>query len=170
MTPHPDPDDDALADALRRSRTLDDAPEALIQRAIDLWQPRARPAAGAGVLRRLVATLSFDSAATAPQALGLRGAALPAAAEPRQLLFTADGRDVDLRVVPATDGRLWQVSGQVLGPDEQGTAQLRSGDAVAETAWSALAEFRFDAVAPGPCTLTLRSGDWELELPPLELR
>jgi hypothetical protein len=170
MTHRPDPDDAALERALRTSRVLDDAPEALIQRAIDLWQPRPRADAAPGVLRRLVATLSFDSATLAPEAAGVRAAPLAGVAKPRQLLFTADGRDVDLRLEPAADGRHWQVSGQVLGPDEQGGALLRGADgSVAEAVWNALAEFRFDAVAPGPCTLTLRTAEWELELPPLEL-
>jgi hypothetical protein len=176
MPSRPDPDDAELAQALQASRALIEAPEHLIQRAIGLWQPRARPADGAatgatsGLLRRLVATLGFDSAGLAPEAAGVRsGAAAGGLPAPRQMLFTAEGRDIDLRIAAAADGRHWQLSGQVLGPDEQGTAVLRWGEHVTEAAWNELAEFRFDAVPAGTCTLTLRAADWELELPPLDL-
>ncbi|MFP5397130.1 MAG: hypothetical protein ACLGIT_02290 [Gammaproteobacteria bacterium] len=179
MTHRPDdpaaPDDAgdrALEQALRRSREFEDAPEALIQRAIDIFQPRAavRAPAAPELLRRVVATLGFDSAAGAPQALGLRAAGgAGAGGGARQLLYTAEERDIDLRVVPAADGRHWQISGQVLGPETAGRAELRCADRVAEVAWNELAEFRFDAVPAGRCTLTLRAADWELALPPLEL-
>ncbi|HSQ73684.1 MAG TPA: hypothetical protein VLM87_14820 [Rubrivivax sp.] len=174
MSSRPDPDDAELAQALQASRALEDAPEPLIQRAIGLWQPRTRPAAGAarGVLRQLVATLGFDSAGLTPAAAGMRSASAsaPGAANaPRQLLFTAEGLDIDLRIASAVDGRHWQLSGQVLGPDEAGTALLRCGEQLIEVAWNELAEFHFDDVPAGSCTLTLRAADWELELPPLDL-
>ncbi len=161
--------DAALADALQRSRVLQDAPEAVIQRAIDLFAARARPVAAAapapqGVLRRLVAVLGFDSAALTPQAAGLRSAG----GGVRQMLFSADGRDVDLRIAPGTGG--WQVSGQVLGPDAQGRVTLACGEAFrAEQAWNDLAEFRIDGVPAGPCRIVLRSDDWEMALPELTL-
>lgn len=180
-----DPDDGALEQALRRSRVLEDAPEALIRRAIDVWQPRPQAAAPAppapaartapaaplaGALRRLAATLGFDSAGLAPQAAGLRSAPPHAGARaPRQLLYTADGRDIDLRLEPSADGRHWSVSGQVLGPDRQGLARLRSGADERESPWDEMAEFRFDAVPAGPVTLVLQGQDWMLELPTLDL-
>lgn len=168
------PDDAALARMLQRSRSLLDAPEPVIQRAIDIFQARARspaPAAPAtGGLRRLAAMLGFDSATVAPQAAGLRSATAPRAARaPRQLLYTAEGRDVDLRLVPQPDGRHWSVSGQVLGPDLRGRAELRCGGTVRDAAWDEMAEFRFDSVPAGPCTLLLQGADWEVELPPIEL-
>ncbi len=181
MTHRPDdpavPDDSgdrALEQALQRSRMFEDAPEALIQRAIGVFQSRAaaRAPAAPGLLRRLVATLGYDSAAAAPQALGLRaaaGAGGGAGGGARQLLYTAGEHDVDLRIAPAAGGRHWQISGQVLGPETEGRAELRWADQVAEVAWNELAEFRFDAVPAGPCTLTLRAGDWELALPPLDV-
>jgi hypothetical protein len=161
------PPDAPLERLLRGSRGLDEAPEHLIQRAIGLWQPRAmaRPAAPAGALRRLVAALAFDSAASAPAALGLRSGALAT----RQLLFTAEGHDVDLRLEPLPGG-LWKVSGQVLGPDGSGSALLRpSGAPAQQVAWSPLAEFSFDPVAAGACQLLLRSEAWEIDIPDVPL-
>jgi hypothetical protein len=157
------PDDDALEQALRASRALEDAPEALIERAIGLWQPRA--AAAPGALRRLVAALQFDSAGASPLAWGVRAAP----GEVRQLLFALDGRDVDLRVAPAAEPQRWRVSGQVLGPDTAGTAELAVGGHAVRADWNDLAEFAFDAVPGGTCRLLLRTADWEAELPPIEL-
>lgn len=157
-----EPDDDALAQALHRSRVLEDAPEALIQRAIGVFQPRLPAQPAPGLRQRLSAWLSFDSAAETGLA-GLRAGAGPN--DTRQLLFTADGRDIDLRIAPAGDGLHWQVSGQVLGPDRAGTAELTAGALNLHTAWDELAEFRFDGVPAGECSLVLRGADWELVLP-----
>lgn len=165
MNDRPDPDD-ALAGALRRSRVLEDAPEALIRRAIDVFQPRRRAAVeapAAGGLRRLVAALGFDSLGLAPQAAGLRALGDGT----RQMLFTADGRDVDLRIRPAPGGH--GVGGQVLGPDEAGRVAIECGAYRAETAWNELAEFSFEGVPAGRCRIVLRSADWELALPEFEL-
>lgn len=167
MNPKPDLDDDALAQSLHAGRQqLEDAPPALVQRAIDLWQPQAAPASGP--LRQLLATLSFDSAATSPLALGLRSGG---AASARQLLFSADGLDVDLRLAPATSTAplRWTLSGQLLGPDAGATAELKVGGYAARVALDELAEFRFELLPEGECRLTLRSGDWTLELPPFRI-
>jgi hypothetical protein len=161
----PEPPDDTLANALRASRRLEDAPEALIQRAIHLYTVQAAPvtAASPGLLQRLVAAVSFDSAAASALALGLRSSA----AQTRQLLYTAEGRDVDLRVAASVDGRVFVISGQVLGPDEAGVAVLVSAGQELSATWNELSEFSFAPIGPGPCALTLRAAGWVLELPPL---
>jgi hypothetical protein len=116
-------------------------------------------------LRRFVAALAFDSGSTTPAALGLRSGALAT----RQLLFTAEGHDVDLRLEPMAGGR-WKVSGQVLGPDAVGSALLLpSGAPAQQVAWSPLAEFSFDPVAAGACQLLLRSDAWEIDIPDVPL-
>lgn len=161
MSTH-DPDDAELAGTLRASRGLEDAPETLIQRAIHAWRPRAAAAPAApGPLRRLGATLRFDSLATPAPALGLRAGP----DRMRQLLFATEARDVDLRLEPESGGR-WRLSGQVLGPDEQGSAALlpEQGEPQ-QVAWNELAEFAFEPVAGAGCRLLLRGADWELELP-----
>lgn len=155
-------DDDSLARALRRSRILEDAPEALIQRAIEVFQPHLPAQPAAGLRQRLTAWLSFDSAADAGLA-GLRAGTGTKAT--RQLLFTSEGRDIDLRITPADDGLHWHVSGQVLGPDREGMAELTTGNLCLRAVWDELAEFRFDSVPTGDCSLVLRSDDWELVLP-----
>jgi hypothetical protein len=163
------PDDDALGVLLGRSRVLEDAPEQLIQRAIDLFAARAAPAQPAqpGLLRRLAATLRFDSATSSPLALGLRSSGEGT----RQLLYFSEGRDIDIRVA-ATDtalGRRWRISGQILGPDAAGTTELRRAGRVERADWNELSEFSFPDVDGGSCTLVLRGADWELELPPIDV-
>jgi hypothetical protein len=167
MNDAPRPDPNELEQTLRASRRLEDAPETLIQRAIDLWQPRAGSAAGAGgPLQRWRATLRFDSATTGHAALGLRSSG---AAVTRQMLFSCEGRDIDLRLDPLPDGQ-WRISGQVLGPDAAGIAELRCGDAPPQrVAWSELAEFEFEPVPADICVLVLRSDGWELDVPSFDL-
>lgn len=163
MPTAPSTDDDALERSLRESRRLEDAPESVIQRAIDLWRPDAlmRPAAApASGVRRLLATLVFDSANQPATALGVRSQRSAV----RQMLFAVDGRDIDLRFEPL-DSRRWRVTGQVLGPDAAGIAQLTGAGLVEDTvAWSELAEFSFDPIEVDECTLVLRADGWEVEL------
>lgn len=162
MTPPLPLDIDA---ALHRSRILADAPEALVLRAVALFQRRPRAVAAAPA-RQLVARLMHDST--------WAGLALAAVrhgqADTRQLLFGADGREVELRIaaMPGTDR--WHLSGQVLGPEDAGWACLSCADGYsAQSTWSELSEFSFDDVPPGPCTVVLRGGDWELFLPDLTI-
>jgi hypothetical protein len=147
---------------------LPDAPPALVRAAINLWpagQP-ARPAAIVrGLLRTLAATLSFDSWSVAPLAAGVRTLRSPV----RHLLFSADGRDIDLRVTPA--GQAFALTGQVLGPDETGQIellQLPESD-IRLAALDALGEFRLDGVGAGSYQLTLRLGGDEIVLPTIDV-
>ncbi|MFO1341056.1 MAG: hypothetical protein U1F53_23020 [Burkholderiaceae bacterium] len=168
--------DDALGARLARAAALPDAPPAWQQRALAAWRaPAAGPSALAQAVeagRRFLASLAFDSWAQAPLAAGLRSAA---ASPTRQLVFSTEGRDVDLRIAPAAPG--YTVSGQILGPEESGTAVLRPAGAPAGTDASSalqatvdpLGEFRLAAVAPGRYELRLLLGRDELVLPPFEV-
>jgi hypothetical protein len=155
-----------LEAALRSSRVLLDAPESVIRRAIDVFVPFASKPAQPPLLRRLAAVLSFDSRSAGAIPAGVRGATDGSI---RQLLFCADGRDVDLRIAPAETGPGFSIGGQVLGPDTAGSALFHSGDLRIEVPWNEWSEFRIDAVPPGPARLTLRADDWELELPELQI-
>ena len=177
---------DALSDeelllALRQAvRDLPDAPPAWQAAAIGIFKrPAASPqqapaamAAGSGglasALRRLQATLSFDSWAQSPMALGLR-ASQPSAT--RQLAYVAAGHDIDLRVAPSGAG--FQVAGQVLGPADQGEVELRRVSQGLELAHSGaldeLGEFRIDGLPAGRWQCTLRLADAAIELPPLDI-
>ncbi|MFO1328294.1 MAG: hypothetical protein U1F56_13120 [Rubrivivax sp.] len=133
-----------------------------------------RPAVGAlrQVLQRVAAALRFDSTAAAPAATGLRGNH----AEVRHLLFSAKGRDIDLRVSPS--GGSYALTGQVLGPDEGGrvalAAHLRAGSPppppTRHTRIDPLGEFHLDAIDEGTYVLTLQLGGDEIVLPPIDVR
>lgn len=136
--------------------------------------PSARPL-GQGlrqVLQRVAAALRFDSQGAAGPATGLRGSL----ADTRHLLFSAKGRDIDLRVAPV--GGAFALSGQVLGPDEGGrielAAHLRAGSPppppTRHASIDPLGEFHLDGIGHGTYVLTLQLGQDEIVLPPIEMR
>ncbi|MDP3824770.1 MAG: hypothetical protein Q8R33_25130 [Burkholderiales bacterium] len=162
------PIDADLERALSASRVMVDAPEQTILRALSLWQERPAPTvAGRSILRRLAAALTFDSALTATTAQGIR-AFNPGA---RQMLFSAEGRDIDLRIAaqPAGSAAKFSVSGQIFGPDVTGQAELRAPNYQAIRAWNDMSEFCFEDVPPGACVLMLSSAEWQIELPAFEV-
>lgn len=165
--------DDELTHLARRAADLPDAPPVLLRAAIDLWptpQTSSLSEVARSALRLISAVLSFDSWAQPPLALGMRAAA----SDMRHLLFSAQGRDIDLRISPA--GEHFALSGQILGPDESGVVELEpqsdTGMAPAEArtaALDSLGEFRLDGLAGGTYRLTLRVGGDEIVLPPIEV-
>ncbi len=151
---------------LMRSDTSEDAPRDVLFNAIQLFGARAVEAEKPGLLRRLVAALSFDSGTLAP-AFGVRSGA-PASA--RQLLFSAGEVDVDLRI--AHGGTGWAVSGQVLGACTGGRVELlAASDARAARAdLNDQCEFVLPPVPSGEYTLRLLIDNVEIEVPGLSLR
>lgn len=175
MTPL-DPSDDELSRLTQRAlRELIEPPQALQQRVLALFPPAAaRAGLGAavgalavGALRHVLAVLTFDSWAAPAQALGMRSLRDPT----RHLLFSAQGRDIDLRIQPSGPGDRFTLVGQILGPDESGEVELRphaGGDAL-RGALDAMGEFRLDGLPAGACTLTLSLGGDHIELPTLQV-
>jgi hypothetical protein len=176
--------DDELHRQLQRSvQALPDAPLHLQRAAIGLW-----PAAGLSrapglvamaqaVLTQISAVLSFDSWAVPAVAAGMRSLRSPT----RHLLYSAQGRDIDLRISPngtsATAG--FVLAGQILGPDETGSVQLTAlqdgkvGPAITPathlTQLDEMGEFRIEDLAPGSYALTLQVGGDAIVLPPLHV-
>jgi hypothetical protein len=159
--------DEELAALARRAAELPDAPPALLRKALDLFPPP--PASGvadvvSAGLRLVQAVLSFDSWARPAVAMGMRAAG----SQTRHLLFSAQGRDIDLRISPAAEH--FALSGQILGPDESGVVELlpQSGDPQLAKL-DKLGEFRLDSVRTGTYQLTLRLGADMIVLPPIEV-
>ena len=156
--------DDELAGQVQRAvQALPDAPPSWQRAAVDLWRTASSAAdvptvaQTAKALARLVmATLAFDSWAVSGPALGMRSSRNPT----RHLLYSAQGRDIDLRITPAAEH--FTLSGQILGPDETGRIELAPARAPAAASHSggldALGEFRLDGVAAGRYVLTLHVG------------
>jgi hypothetical protein len=155
--------DDDLERALRESRALVDAPEHVIQRALAAFTTHRHASSGTRLRERLAAVLTFDSGGASPLAFGLRssGGAV------RQLLFTLDGCDIDLRVAPAEQAHCYALSGQVFGPDSSGVVVMQSEDGASrsEVALSELGEFRLPSVPAGAYRLTLELAHGVVELP-----
>lgn len=144
---------------------MPDAPPSWIDAATALWTRTARADAApeATLARRVAAIVRFDNWAVSPLALGvrsLRGAG-------RHLLYSAEGRDVDVRITPAA-GR-FLLAGQVLGPDETGHVELAAAGAAGRrlVQLDALGEFHVDALDAGTYELVLRMGADEIVLPPI---
>jgi len=154
---------------LMRADNSVDAPRDVFMNAVQLFSARpARESLAAGFLRRVVASLSFDSRAPG-LAFGVRAG--QTADAPRQLIFGAGELDVDLRLAPVAEG--WAVSGQVLGQCAGGWAELggASGEAGAARAeLNELCEFALTPVPAGSYTLRLSLGDLLVEIPDLDLR
>lgn len=148
---------------MMRTDTMEDAPSHVIARAVRALRlvPATQPAPGA--LRRLIARLQFDSGAGLTPAFGMRSGQ----PDGRQMLFTTEEVEVDLRITPAQN--LWAISGQMLGPCEGGSAELVSSHTTQTTPLNDLCEFSLPPVEAGRYTLLLRYADAEVEVSDLEI-
>lgn len=176
MKPVANLSDDEFSHQVQRCvKALPDVPPALMQAAIGLWPATAPLAAVAdslaalakGVARRITAAVTFDSWATPTLASGMRSAQVAT----RHLLYSAQGRDIDLRIAPNAD--TFTLAGQILGPDEVGTVELSNQQAESReafvTALDALGEFRIDGIRRGTYVMTLHMGGDQIVLPPVEV-
>lgn len=147
---------------LMRSDDMEDAPSYVVSRAKRLMrQKKAGDVAQPNLIQRLVALLKFDSA-QAPAAVGIRSVQ----SDVRQVLYSAEGYDIDLRVMPTGD--TWSVAGQLLGPSAQGQAMLQ-GPATVYTDLNELSEFSLDGVPAGQYTLTLHLEDVDIDIDSLDI-
>ncbi len=174
MKPIDSLNDDELAALVKGAAALPDAPPALVRSALDLWQAAhpavVVPAAASGLLTKIRAVLTFDSWAASPAALGLRSMQSPT----RHMLFSAHGRDIDLRIVSAADS--YVLAGQILGPDETGSVELAidtaSEHAAREkrtTPLDELGAFRLDNIRAGTYWMTLKFDGDAVELPRIDV-
>lgn len=160
---------------VRQAAAMSDAPAAWVSSAVQLWHTHAPAAAGppAPAPRRWFAVLTFDSWAAPALAGGMR----MLTSEVRHLLFTAHGRDIDLRIAPLAE--TYAISGQLLGPNGEGQVVLgRIAPAATAPAPSLpvhvaaldeLGEFRLEGVGQGTYLLTLRLQGDEVVLPPIAI-
>ena len=150
---------------LMRTDMAEDAPAAVVSRAVNLFRSRAAATASEpSLVKRILAALSFDSLQMSP-VYGVRSGQ-PAA---RQLLYSAGENDLDLRVTPS--GEAWVVSGQVLGAEcAGGKIELEGASGVSHAELNDQCEFRLPPVPAGSYHLRLRIADTEVEVPELELK
>src|SRR5262245_12761333 len=144
---------------LMRADTSESAPAQALARVMGML-PQAAPQSS--ILRRIVATLKFDTVGLSP-AYGIRS---DAAAE-RQLLFEAGETQLHLQVAPS--GEHWVITGQVLGPQGAGSVELSGESGVIQSTLDERCEFELPPVTPGSYWMVLRLSDLEFEVPELKL-
>jgi hypothetical protein len=110
-------------------------------------------------VRRVVASLSFDSFTVAP-AFGLRSQA----GSGRQLIYSTETADIELRVSPENE-----VAGQILGPTcEYGEVNLESEGFTASAKLNDLCEFSFGSVPAGTYKISVQLPGLLVDIPQLE--
>ena len=148
--------------SLMKADTSEDAPAELVQYARNIFRSRAMRE-GRSLLTTIIASLVFDSLTSAP-AFGLRSQATAG----RQLIYSAEAADIDVRISPENDE--WQIAGQVLGLScTGGDVDLESDSFSASVALNDICEFSFGTVPNGVYKISVRLPDLSIEIPPLEL-
>lgn len=148
---------DLIAACRRALRELPEAPEPMIRRAESIW-----PGSGS-LLMRTRALLSIDSWSNPLPAL--RSGSF----QTRQLLFTTEMRDIDVRITPG--GGAWTIEGQVLGPADGGSLSvLRDGDQVAMVELDELGTFHVEGLAAGRYQLVVYFANERVELPDVDVQ
>jgi hypothetical protein len=142
-----------------KSDTSKDAPRDVLYSAINIFSPARR-----APLRHIIAILTFDSRLAGP-AYGIRSVRSTS----RQLLYSAQETDLDLRVTVQNDECI--VTGQVIRADcVSGQVEI-SGDAGAATAsFNEVCEFTLPAIPVGNYSLRIKMPDVQIEIPELELK
>lgn len=133
-------------------------------------EARAEDAKGPGLLRRIVAGLSFDSGLDVAAA----GARTAGAQEERQLAFATEVAEIVLDVMPRPGGKSLDLGGQVFPsgdePADGFTVQLlRDGAEAGITTSDELGEFSFEDIPYGAYEIVLDTGSVEVLIPRFEL-
>jgi hypothetical protein len=138
---------------------------------IDRFEAYAERKRQPGFLKRLVATLAFDSGMQ--PAAGLRTAGAPEAQ--RQLIYSTDVADVALDVRVRPQEELLDLDGQIFptnGADPGGFfVRLVGGfSGVGTATTNELGEFTFEALSPGVYEVIASGERVEISIPHLEVR
>ena len=123
-----------------------------------------------GVLKRVVATLTFDGGLR--PAVGARTAGTQGAR--RQLVYSSDALDVALNVLQRARDKNFDLDGQVLPRDdvELGSFSvqlLQSQTELSITAADKLGAFAFESIPPGVYEIILSTDRVEVSIAPVEL-
>lgn len=165
--------DDDFSALVRAAVALPDAPPALVKRAVGLWTevaPSALKQVADAAINHIRAVLSFDSWTASPASLGLRASH---STQARHLMFSAPGRDIDVRVLSSSES--FVIAGQILGPDDHGMVEItvdthaENPHRVHSAPLDELGSFRTSDLRAGTYWMTLRLGDDAIELPPIDV-
>lgn len=146
---------------LMRTDDSTDPPAHVVAQAVGLLHLRntvERPA-----LRQVLrAALRFDSTR-----MSLAPALRSRVPLERQLLFTAEGFNLDLRIRP--QGAMWSISGQVFGTVGGEQIELNGPTGSTQSNLNDLSEFRLPPLPAGSYNLTLRLASFDVEIAGLEI-
>jgi hypothetical protein len=143
-----------------KSDRATDAPRDLVQSAINIFSPETQPL----TLRHIIAVLTFDSRYSGP-AFGVRSLRSTS----RQLLYSAQETDLDLRITVQNDECV--VAGQVIREGCRSGRVEISGDAgSAAVSLNEVCEFTLPAIPVGNYSLRVKMPDVEIEIPELTLK
>jgi hypothetical protein len=144
---------------MMRSDRTTDAPRDVLSAAINIFSQEKR-----SPLRRIVALLIFDSRNAGP-AFGMRS--FPASS--RQLLYSAEETDLDLRITVQNDECV--LAGQVIGDGcAEGHVEISGVAGRSKATLNEVGEFTLPPIPIGNYSLTVRMLDREIEIPELELK
>ena len=137
---------------------------------IDRFEAYAERKRQPGLLKRLVATLAFDSGMQ--PAPGLRTAGTPESQ--RQFVYSTDAADLRISVRSRPRDGLVDIRGRIFPVDSTdpgafGVQLLDGPSEVATTTTNDLGEFTFEAVSPGVYEVLASSDRVEIHIPHLEL-
>ena len=148
---------------LMRTDESVDAPRDVLAYATNIFSDRKQSQAPS-LVRKIVAALTFDSSRNLAPAFGVRSGQ----SVTRQLIYSADEADIDLRI-SATDDQ-WSIAGQVLSEACAGGRVQIEGEETSETAeLDEACEFTLPPVSAGSYTVRLRYGNAEVEISQLTL-
>jgi len=144
---------------MMRSDRTTDVPRDVLASAINVFS-REKPLP----LRRIIALLTFDSRNAGP-AFGMRSLS----AESRQMLYSAEEIDLELRITVQNDECI--LAGQVLGEGcAEGHVEIAGVAGRSKATLNEECEFTLPPIPPGNYSLTIRMLDREIEIPEFELK
>jgi hypothetical protein len=134
------------------------------------YKAHAEGRSAPGLLKRVVARLTFDGGSQ--PAVGVRSAGTQGAR--RQLVYSADTLDLALNILPRARDKKFDLHGQVLTHNdvELGSFSvqlLQSETELAITATDDLGSFTMEAIQPGVHELILSSDRIEVSITPVDL-
>jgi hypothetical protein len=159
------PEDQHLADLLRRAGQDEAAPAEVLARVVALRGSAQRLAGRAStLLRRVIAVAMPGGGASGfTPAFGVRGG-VPAG---QQWLFKSDECEIDLRT--ARQGERWAVAGQLFGALGAQRVLLEGGSRPLTAELGSTREFNFADLAPGRYRLTVQAGNCEVVIPQFDV-
>lgn len=144
---------------MMRSDAAEDVPRDLLVSAVNIFSAVPPPR-----LKRIIATLIFDSRSAAP-VFGMRSLRTSS----RQLLYSAQETDLDLRVTIQNEECI--LAGQVIRDGcVGGLVEISGPSGSAEASLNELCEFALPAIPVGHYSLRVKMLDFEIEIPELELK